>query len=110
MATTPSRERQGPSEPRNSTWTTGPFLFAGLALALSGTLSVLLGVTGIAHDTIFSAPRHAYRFDLTTWGWIHLVIGVVLVAAGLGVLAGESWGRGDIGQVQRVVRRVNAAT
>ncbi|MGW1917264.1 DUF7144 family membrane protein [Streptomyces sp. NPDC002076] len=45
-------------------------------------------------SSLFVASRYAYRFDLTSWGWIHLVMGVALVIAGLGVLAGRSWGRG----------------
>lgn len=94
MAKTPGRERRGPAEPRNSEWVTGPSLFAGLALELSGSLSLALGAAGIANDAIFSAPRYVYRFDLTAWGWIHVVIGIGLIAAGLGVLLGKSWGRG----------------
>ncbi|WP_369272510.1 hypothetical protein AB5J55_23210 [Streptomyces sp. R11] len=93
MAETPGGVRQG-TDPRNSEWETGPSLFAGLALELSGTLSIALGAAGIANDTIFSAPGYVYRFDVTAWGWIHLVIGLALVAAGLGVLVGKSWGRG----------------
>ncbi|MFF3917805.1 hypothetical protein ACFYZB_30765 [Streptomyces sp. NPDC001852] len=68
--------------------------FAGMMLMVSGPLSILMGAAGIAHDTLFAASRYAYRFDLTSWGWIHLVMGVALVIAGLGVLAGRSWGRG----------------
>ncbi|UUN31371.1 hypothetical protein KK483_22765 [Streptomyces sp. FIT100] len=62
-------------------------------MELSGTLSVALGAAGIANDTIFRAARYVYRFDLTAWGWIHVVIGIGLIAAGLGVLAGKSWGK-----------------
>ncbi|GEC02411.1 hypothetical protein SSP24_00660 [Streptomyces spinoverrucosus] len=94
MAETPGGVRQRTTEPRSSDRVTGPSLFAGWALELSGSLSILLGITGIARDTIFSAPRYTYRFDLTTWGWLHLVIGIALVAAGLGVLLGKSWGTG----------------
>ncbi|UNM16351.1 hypothetical protein J4032_05265 [Streptomyces formicae] len=68
-------------------------MFAGLALELSGTLSIVLGAAGIANDTIFRAARYVYRFDLTAWGWIHVVLGIGLIVAGLGVLAGKSWGR-----------------
>jgi hypothetical protein len=62
-------------------------------MELSGSLSVALGAAGIANDTIFSAPRYVYQFDLTAWGWVHVVIGIGLMAAGLGVLLGRSWGR-----------------
>jgi hypothetical protein len=72
----------------------GPALFAGWALELSGTLSILLGVVGVTRETVFSSPDYTYEFSLTAWGWIHIVIGIGLVAAGLGVLIGRGWGRG----------------
>ncbi|MGP4009275.1 DUF7144 family membrane protein [Streptomyces sp. 4N124] len=72
----------------------GLALFAGWALELSGTLSILLGVVGVTRDTLFSSPDYTYEFSLTAWGWIHIVIGIGLVAAGLGVLLGKDWGRG----------------
>lgn len=53
-------------------------------MMLSGPLSILMGAAGIAPDSLFSATRYAYRFDLAAWGWIHFVIGVALVIAGLG--------------------------
>ncbi|WP_258314466.1 hypothetical protein [Streptomyces sp. Act143] len=72
----------------------GLTLFAGWALELSGTLSILLGVVAVTRDTIFSSPDYTYEFSLTAWGWIHIVVGIGLVAAGLGVLLGKSWGTG----------------
>ncbi|MGW7285457.1 DUF7144 family membrane protein [Streptomyces sp. NPDC054847] len=94
MTKTPGGAGQSPAGPRNSEWETGPYLFAGLALELSGSLSIALGAAGIANDAIFRTAQYVYRFDLTAWGWIHVVVGLGLIAAGLGVLAGRSWGRG----------------
>jgi uncharacterized membrane protein len=68
-------------------------MFAGLALELSGTLSFLQGITAVAHDAMYASPHYEYRFELAAWGWIHLVVGVALMIAGLGVLAHKSWGR-----------------
>ncbi|MGW1406716.1 DUF7144 family membrane protein [Streptomyces sp. NPDC002403] len=68
---------------------------AGALLMLSGPLSILVGASGIAEDNLFAAStRYAYRFDLTVWGVIHLVVGVALVVAGLAILMNKSWGRG----------------
>ncbi|MFF8400690.1 hypothetical protein ACF1AB_38560 [Streptomyces sp. NPDC014846] len=92
MATMPSRTRHG--GPDSSETIDRASLFAGAALMLSGPLSILMGASCIAQDTLFAASRYAYRFDLTAWGWIHLVIGVALVVAGLGVLTNQNWGRG----------------
>ena len=32
-----------------------------------------------------------YTFDLTTWGWIHLLVGLALVAIGICLLLGQRW-------------------
>ncbi|MFF1649513.1 hypothetical protein [Streptomyces sp. NPDC058240] len=94
MTAMPDSTRPGHGGP-DSEKVNGASLFAGAALMLSGPLSILMGASGIAEDTLFSASSHyAYRFGLTTWGVIHLVVGVALVIAGLGVLTNKSWGRG----------------
>ncbi|ANB07791.1 hypothetical protein SAM40697_3833 [Streptomyces ambofaciens] len=63
-------------------------------MLVSGVLSILQGITGIAEDRLYGVPRHyEYRFDLTSWGWIHLVVGVALVVVGVGMLRSMSWGR-----------------
>ncbi|MFB7914648.1 hypothetical protein [Streptomyces sp. NPDC056061] len=73
----------------------GASQFAGAALMLSGPLSILMGVAAIVRDSLFfSSSHYAYRFGLTSWGVIHLVIGVALVVAALGILTNTSWGRG----------------
>ena len=94
MAAIPSETRRGYGGSGNSEGLSGPSLFAGAALMLSGPLSILMGASGIADDSLFAASRYSYRFDLTAWGWIHLVVGLALVIAGLGVVTNKSWGRG----------------
>ncbi|MFI8514857.1 hypothetical protein ACIGHB_27400 [Streptomyces sp. NPDC085460] len=94
MAEMSGRARKGTTPSHDGQWVTGPHLFAGVALELSGTLSILMGAAGIGQASLFSAPGYAYRFDVTAWGWLHVVIGIVLIAAGLGVLLGQSWARG----------------
>ncbi|MFD4140828.1 hypothetical protein [Streptomyces sp. NPDC058572] len=93
MAAMPNETRRGHGGP-DSSEINGASLFAGTMLMLSGPLSILMGAAGIAQDAVFSASRYVYRFDLTAWGWIHLVVGVALVIAGLGILTNKSWGRG----------------
>ena len=75
----------------------GPFaagvaVFAGVLLATLAVLQMLQGIAAIAEDEVFvSGIDYVYKFDVTTWGWIHLVIGALALAVGLGILGGRSW-------------------
>ncbi|MEU0600061.1 hypothetical protein ABZ484_17735 [Streptomyces sp. NPDC006393] len=91
MTATPDKALRG----RGSNTLKGASLAAGAMMTLSGSFSILMGVSGIAQDSLFATSSHyTYWFDLTTWGVIHLVVGVLLVITGLAVLADKSWGRG----------------
>ncbi|TDT28647.1 hypothetical protein EV562_114214 [Streptomyces sp. BK208] len=94
MADMPQGARRETGGGRNDGGPAGPLRYFGVPLLVSGVLSILQGIAGIATDRLFVAPRHyEYRFDLTSWGWIHLVVGVALVVVGAGVLRTMSWGR-----------------
>ncbi|MFG3319601.1 hypothetical protein ACGF3J_16310 [Streptomyces sp. NPDC048171] len=94
MTTIPGETRRGHGGPGDSERLSGASLFAGSVMMLSGPLSILMGASGIARDNLFAASQYAYRFDLTAWGWIHIVVGLALVIAGMGVVTNQSWGRG----------------
>ena len=77
-----------------SPWATGPILFSGGMLVISGVLQIFIGVTALIHDKLYSeAPRYLFAFDLTAWGWIQLITAVAAVAAGYGALRGLTWAR-----------------
>lgn len=68
--------------------------FAGVFLILSGCLEVLQGASAIDNGDLYSQGHpYLYRFDMTVWGWIHVVIGVVSVIAAIGILRRTSWGQ-----------------
>ncbi|WP_030674443.1 DUF7144 family membrane protein [Streptomyces cellulosae] len=72
----------------------GLLAFAGVMMVVGGVLNVLQGITAIANDEVFVAtPKYAYQFDLTSWGWIHLVLGVLVTVAGLALFTGATWAR-----------------
>ncbi|MFI6336023.1 hypothetical protein [Streptomyces sp. NPDC050535] len=78
-----------------SSWATGGTVFAGVLMMVSGILSVLNGIAGIAADDVYTRlGSYVYEFNLTTWGWIHLVIGVLVAVTGWGILQGKGWARG----------------
>jgi len=66
--------------------------FAGLLLIIAGVFQALEALSAIVHDQyLVVAPRYIYTFDLTAWGWIHLLIGLALVAIGICLLLGQGW-------------------
>ncbi|NUP49745.1 MAG: hypothetical protein HOW97_20910 [Catenulispora sp.] len=77
-----------------SPWAYGWTLFAGIMMVISGIMDFLYGITAAAHnDLIVTTRNYAFRFNVTTWGWIHIVLGVLLVVVGAGVLMGLTWAR-----------------
>ncbi|MER5862452.1 hypothetical protein [Kitasatospora sp. NPDC002040] len=79
---------------RNTTAVTGLVLFAGVMMLIDGVLGILQGVVAIARDDVYLAtPHYTFEFSLTSWGWIHLLLGVVLTVVGYGVISGAAWGR-----------------
>ncbi|MEU9096738.1 hypothetical protein [Streptomyces sp. NPDC048361] len=75
-------------------WASGGVVFAGVLLFVDGVLAVLNGIAGIAKDDVYARiGGYTYEFNLTTWGWIHLVIGVLLIVTGAGILRGAAWAR-----------------
>ena len=64
-------------------WAWGGTLLASVLLIVSGLWQVLEGIAAIQNDAILNpTPGYLYRFTDATWGWIHLVIGVVCVVIG----------------------------
>ena len=67
---------------------------AGILLLLSGLWSIFDGLAGIIKGKFYIVtPNYAFKIDASAWGWIHLILGVIVVAAGIGLLAGQTWAR-----------------
>lgn len=63
-------------------------------LVTAGLLEIAQGVSVTAgDDLIVAGPEYTYQFDLTVWGWIHLVLGVVVAAVGVMLFTGSTWAR-----------------
>ncbi|MFW6690269.1 DUF7144 family membrane protein [Streptomyces sp. MAR4 CNX-425] len=90
--TTPTSS--APPSGGGSPWATGGTVFAGVLMFVYGILAVLQGVASLVDNDVYaSIGDYVYKFDLTTWGWIHLILGAVLALTGIGILQGAEWGR-----------------
>ena len=73
-------------------WAEGIGIFAGAALLTVGIFQFLEGVAAAAKDDVFVSTRnYVYEFDLTTWGWIHIVVGILVALVGGAILVGKRW-------------------
>lgn len=73
----------------------GWLAFAGVLLLLIGVFKLVEGIWALGNKH-FRADWNAviYVFNLSAWGWIHLILGIVLIVTGIGVLGGQEWARG----------------
>ncbi|HEY7196950.1 MAG TPA: hypothetical protein VH306_07175 [Gaiellaceae bacterium] len=82
----------GPEPPTVSGWAVGGIAFAGSIMLLVGSFQALTGLAAIIHDDFFVVGRnYAFDLDVTAWGWIHLIVGIVVALAGLALFAGRAW-------------------
>ena len=72
----------------------GLILFAAFMMIMVGVFQALQGLIAIFQNEFYVATRnYIFQFDATTWGWIHLVIGLLVAFAGWGLLSGRTWAR-----------------
>ncbi len=68
--------------------------FAGIVMLIIGGIDFFQGLIALFDDNYFVVTASGFLVvDLTAWGWIMLIWGVVLVLAGLGLLGGQGWAR-----------------
>ncbi|MFI6650060.1 hypothetical protein ACIBI8_20910 [Streptomyces sp. NPDC050529] len=73
---------------------TGWTAFAGVLMIFGGAMAILQGIAAIAKDDVFVATRnYVFQFNLTGWGWIHLILGILIVLAGCALFTGAVWAR-----------------
>lgn len=101
MAGSTSMSGGGATAPRRSeseyevTGWVGWIVFAGTMMLLIGTFHVIQGLVALFDDAYYlvGANGLVVSVDYTQWGWVHLVAGVVVIAAGLGLFTGRTWAR-----------------
>jgi hypothetical protein len=72
----------------------GFILFAAIMMIMVGVFQAIQGLVGIFENEFYVSTRnYLFEFDATTWGWTHLILGLVVAFAGWGLLSGRTWAR-----------------
>ncbi|WP_069163245.1 DUF7144 family membrane protein [Nocardia altamirensis] len=80
--------------PQHQAAATGVSLAAAVLLLTVGVISILQGISAIAADQLYVVGfEYIYRFDTTSWGWTHTVLGVLLSICAIGLMYGATWAR-----------------
>jgi hypothetical protein len=65
-------------------------MFAGIMLGIIGVMDVIQGIVALVEDEFFVVTEEwVFEFDITTWGWIQLILGIVLLLSGIGIFSGN---------------------
>jgi hypothetical protein len=73
---------------------TGWVVFAGVMMILGGILWAIVGLIALFNsDWVVFGKEAALWIDLSGWGWIHLILGLLMTLAGFLVIQGNMFGR-----------------
>jgi hypothetical protein len=91
MATEPQFQGRQPGDDVSG-WAVGGIVFAATILMLIGIFHAIAGLVAIIDDDFYVVTRN-YTFDLdtTAWGWVHLLVGILLVIVAWGLFARSAW-------------------
>jgi hypothetical protein len=69
---------------------TGWAAFAGVMMIIGGSISAFQGLVAVINDewVVWGNQANLY-LDISQWGWVHLIIGLIVVAAGFGIFSGN---------------------
>jgi len=89
-----STSRLARARTRSRSMWVGWVYFGGAMMVLLGTFNLIEGLVALFNDEYYVAtPQGLLVFDITGWGWVHLIIGVIAIVVGIGVFAGTTWAR-----------------
>ncbi len=79
---------------RHSSGAVGVVVLAATLMVLVGTMEALQGLAALLNDEFFViGASYTFAFDVTAWGWIHLLLGLIVLMAGFALLQGATWAR-----------------
>jgi hypothetical protein len=91
----PDRSAEAPPWRRDASGWVGWVVFAAVIAITMGAYEAIMGLVAIFNDEYYlvGSSGLVVSVDYTVWGWVHLLVGLAAVAAGVALLRGRSWGR-----------------
>nr|WP_042184433.1 hypothetical protein [Kibdelosporangium sp. MJ126-NF4]CEL16293.1 hypothetical protein [Kibdelosporangium sp. MJ126-NF4]CTQ94216.1 hypothetical protein [Kibdelosporangium sp. MJ126-NF4] len=81
------------ADSRITIWS-GWMWFAAIIMVLTGIFNAVEGLVALLNRAFYvTNGDDLLILDLTTWGWVHLLIGVLVMSAGFALLTGAVWAR-----------------
>jgi len=81
-----------PYEPQSETWASGFAQFGAVLMIVVGAFQAAQGLVAIVRKEFYAATsNYIFQLDLTSWGWVHLLLGALIVLAGIGIIARQTW-------------------
>jgi hypothetical protein len=85
----PTRYEQPTGYDQPTGWT-GWIAFAAIMLIIGGSLNLLYGIIAAVNDEwVVWTNRADVYLDLTEWGWVHIVLGSIVLLSGIGLFSGN---------------------
>jgi len=95
-----------------SGWAVGWTYFAAFLMVMLGFWHAIAGLSAILKKSVYTpggelGDGYFLKFDVSTWGWIHLILGILILLAGFGLLGGAVWAR-TIGVILAIISAIAA--
>ena len=69
-------------------------VMAGVLMMLVGVMHAIQGLVALVNDNFYVfGKEYVFEFDITAWGWIHLIGGTIVLVAGVALFQGAVWAR-----------------
>ena len=68
--------------------------FAATMMILAGALDIFQGLAAVMKSQFFVVnPDYVYKLNATSWGWVHMALGLLILLSGAALLNGAVWAR-----------------
>lgn len=78
------------SDQQDGAWAESWLMFAAVTMIIVGALQAINGLVALLNDEFYvNVQDYTFKLDITQWGWIHVLLGLVLILAGIGIYSGN---------------------